>query len=86
MVCPSRLVPNEASTLKSDHTFSQRGDNVGIMRRHKNGDAKLVDLSEQLHDLPADQRIKVASRLISNKEFWVANDRARNRGALLLAA
>jgi hypothetical protein len=86
MVCPARLVPNESATLKADHAFSQRGDNVRIMRRHKNGDAKLIDLPEQLHDLPADKWIKVASRLISNKEFRVSNDRARNCGTLLLAS
>jgi hypothetical protein len=56
------------------------------VRCDKDGDAKLIDLPEQLHDLPADEWIKVPGWLISNKEFWVANDGARDRSALLLAA
>jgi hypothetical protein len=52
----------------------------------KDGDAKLIDLPEQLHDLPADERIKVSGRLIGNEQLRVANDGARDRSALLLAA
>jgi hypothetical protein len=52
----------------------------------KDGDAKLIDLPEQLHDLPADEWIKVPGWLIGNEQLRVANDRARDRSALLLAA
>jgi hypothetical protein len=52
----------------------------------KDGDAKLIDLPEQLHDLPTDEWIKIPSWLIGNEKLRVANDRARDRGALLLAA
>jgi hypothetical protein len=52
----------------------------------KDGDTKLIDLPEQLHDLPADQWIKVPGWLIGNEQLRVANDGARDRSALLLAA
>jgi len=52
----------------------------------KDGDAKLIDLPEQLHDLPADERIEVSGWLIGNEQLRVANNGARDRGALLLAA
>jgi hypothetical protein len=53
---------------------------------HKDGDAKLIDLPEQLHDLPTDEWIKVSGWLIGNEQLRVADDGARDRGALLFAA
>jgi hypothetical protein len=52
----------------------------------KDGDTKLIDLPEQLHDLPADERIKVSGRFIGNEQLRVPNDGARDRSTLLLAA
>jgi hypothetical protein len=53
---------------------------------NQDGDAELIDLPEQLHDLPADERIEVSGWLIGNEQLRVANDGARDCGALLLAA
>jgi hypothetical protein len=53
---------------------------------NQDGDAELIDLSEQLHDLPTDERIKVSGWLISNEQLRITNDGSRNRGALLLTA
>jgi len=86
MVCPTNFVTDESSALKSDHTFSQGGDYVGIVCCHKDGDAKLIDLPEQLHDLPADERIKVARRFVCDQQLRVPDDCSRDRSALLFAA
>jgi hypothetical protein len=53
---------------------------------NKDGDTKLIDLPEQLHDLPADEWIKVSGWLIGDEQLRVANDGARDRSALLFAA
>jgi hypothetical protein len=86
MIGAALFIANQAAALKAKHTLTQCGDNVGVMRCNEDGDAELIDLPEQLDDLPADQRVKVSRWLVSDKEFRVANDRAGDRRALLLAA
>jgi hypothetical protein len=86
MIGAALFIANQAATLKAKHTLTQRGDNVGVMRCNEDGDAELIDLPKQLHDLPADQRVKVSRWLVSDEELRVANDRAGDRRALLLTA
>ena len=56
------------------------------MRCNEDGDAELIDLPEQLHDLPADQRVKVSRWFVGDEELRVTNDGAGDRRALLFTA
>ena len=47
---------------------------------------ELVDAQEELEDLPADQRVQVAGRLVGDDDPRVVDERAGDRGPLLLAA
>jgi hypothetical protein len=86
MVCTALLVTNQATALKAEHTLAQRGDDIRVMCCNEHRHSKLIDLAEQLHDLPADQRIEVPRRLVGDEQLRVSNDRAGDGGALLLTA
>ena len=47
---------------------------------------ELVDAQQQLEDLPADERIEVAGRLVGDDQPRVVDERAGDGRALLLAA
>src|SRR4051812_4089093 len=54
--------------------------------RDKDGRAAQHDLAEVLEDLLLSVGIDARKRVIENEDTWVADDGARDRGALLLSA
>ncbi len=80
------FVANHAPAVEANDTTSQRGDDVRIMRCNDHRYTGAINLDQQFHDLPADQRIKVASWLVGNQELRVADNRSGDGGALLLSA
>ena len=60
-------------------------DDLGVVRRHEQRRAELVDANEQLDDLPARDRVEVPCRLVGDEYFRSAHQGARNRRPLLLA-
>ena len=86
MVAATDLVADHAALLEGDDALPERGDDVGVVGGHEHGHAELVDPQQELEDLPADQRVEVAGRLVGDDDARVVDERARDRGALLLAA
>ena len=74
-----------------DLAVEQTHDVVGeagvawVMRHHAQRGPALVKVRDQLHDLLAVLRIEVSRGFVGEQDLWIANHRARNRDALLLA-
>jgi hypothetical protein len=81
-----RFVANEATTLEADDATAQRGDDVRVVRCYQYSDSEPIDVHQELHDLPADERVEVSGWLIGNEQLWIANNGACDSGALLFAA
>ena len=86
VVAATDLVADDPALLERDDPLPKRGDDVGVVGRHEHGHAELVDPQQELEDLPADQRVEVAGRLVGDDDPRVVDERARDRRALLLAA
>jgi hypothetical protein len=56
------------------------------MRYHHNSYAAIIQLLENTHDFHAGAAVKIAGWFIGQNYFGIANQRARNRDALLLPA
>ena len=68
------------------HAPAQQVDDVPVVGRHQDRRLGLVvDLEEELHDLPAGGRVEVAGRLVGDDQSRLVNERAGDRDALLLA-
>ena len=80
------LVADDPALLERDDALAEGGDDVGVVGRHQHGHAELVDPQQELDDLPADQRVEVAGRLVGDDQARVVDERPGDRGPLLLAA
>jgi len=71
----------------ADFDFS-RGDggDFGIVRDERNRAAFAAEIMEKFENRFASMRIEVAGRFVRKNDFRIVDERARNRGALLLAA
>src|ERR1700737_3480044 len=59
--------PNDLAVVDLNHAPAQQVDDVAVMSRHQHGRLGLVvDLQEELHDLPAGRRVEVAGRLLGH--------------------
>jgi len=67
------------------HPPAQRVHDLGVVRRHHERGAELLDAREELDDLPARHRVEVAGRLVSDEDPRPVDQRARDRDTLLLA-
>ena len=63
-----------------------RVDDLLVVGGHQHRRAELVDVDQQLDDLPAGHRVEVARRLVGDEDRRVVDEGTRDRGALLLAA
>src|ERR1700704_334195 len=87
MVSTRPVVPNDLAVVDRDHAPAQQVDDVAIMGRHQHGRLGLVvDLQEELHDLPAGRRVEVAGRLVGNDQPGLVDQGTSDGDALLLAA
>ena len=68
-----------------DVTLRIRGD-VLLVRDHDDGDAVLVELLENGHDLNAGSAVEIAGRFVRQQYLGLVDQRARDRDALLLTA
>ncbi|KLD74711.1 hypothetical protein Y886_31065 [Xanthomonas hyacinthi DSM 19077] len=59
---------------------------LGIVGNHANGRAALVEASKKLHDDFSVFSVQVACRLVSQDDWWLADNGSGYRNALLLAA
>src|SRR5258705_2740308 len=64
---------------------AERVHDLGVVRGHDQRRAELVDAREELDDLPARHRVEVAGGLVGDEDARPVDERARDRGALLLA-
>src|SRR5882724_4673839 len=62
------------------------GGDVLLVRDHDDGDAVLIELLENGHDLNAGSAVEIAGRFICQQYLWIIDQRARDRDALLLTA
>src|SRR4030095_14800092 len=62
------------------------GGDVLLVRDHDDGDAVLVELLENGHDLDAGSAVEIACRCIRQQHLGLVDQRARDRDALLLTA
>src|ERR1035437_3564121 len=85
VICGADLVSDDAPVLECDYALAQSGHHFGVVGRHQNRHAHVVDPEQQLDDLPANERIQVARRLVGDEEARVVHQCASYRGALLLA-
>jgi len=67
------------------HIATRVSGNVLLVRDHDDGDAALVELLKNSHDLDASPAVQVSGRLIGEHNFRVVHESARDRDALLLA-
>ena len=80
------LVADDPTLLERDDALAQGRHDLGVVGRHQHRDAQLVDAQQELEDLPADERIEVAGRLVGDDQPRVVDEGAGDRRALLLAA
>ena len=80
------LVADDPALLEGDDALAERRDDLGVVGRHQDGDAELVDPQQELEDLPADERVEVAGRLVGDDQARVVDERPGDRRPLLLAA
>ena len=59
---------------------------VRLVRDHDDGDALVVQLLENVHDLDARAAIEIARRLVGEQHVGIVDEGARDGDALLLAA
>ena len=59
---------------------------VRLVRDHDDGDAALVELLKNSHDLDTGPAVEISRRLVGQHHFGIVHQRARNRDPLLLAA
>ena len=86
MVGATDLVADDPTLLEGHDALPEGGHDVGVVGRHQDRDAELVDPEQELDDLPADQRVEVAGRLVGDDQPRVVDERPGDRRALLLAA
>ena len=79
------LVSDDPAVIECDHTLAQGGHDLGVVSCHQDRHAHLVDSQQQLDDLPADQGVQVARRLVGDEKAWVVNEGAGDGCSLLLA-
>ena len=81
-----RLVPHEVARLERQHAATHRVHDLLVVRGHQHGRAQLVDLDQELDDLPAGDGVEVAGRLVGDEDRRIVDERAGDGGPLLLAA
>ena len=69
-----------------DHVSLRISGDVLLVRDHDDGDAVLVELLENGHDLNAGSAVEIAGRFIRQQYLGLVDQRARDRDALLLTA
>src|SRR6266576_3230367 len=79
LILPDQPIPHDNVSLRIS------GD-VLLVRDHDDGDAVLVELLENGHDLNAGSAVEIAGRFICQQYLWIIDQRARERDALLLTA
>ena len=94
--CPrrrsSRRFAARRPSLLDDAAVEQVDGAVGVARvarvvgDHADGGAGAVQLAQQVHDRLAVVRVEVAGGLVGEQDRGIADERARHRDALLLAA
>src|SRR5438093_6737468 len=67
-----------------DHAPTKGIHDLGVVRCHHQRGPEVVDPREQFDDLPARYGIEVAGRLVGDEDARAVDERARDRGALLL--
>ena len=76
---------DDLAVAQPDRALGARGD-LRIVGDDEDRDAGLVDLGEQIHDLLARLAVERAGRLVGEDQPRLADQRARDRDALLLTA
>src|SRR6478609_1989936 len=80
------LVSDDA-TIAEAYLTRRIGGARRVMRHHQHRDAALlVELRDELHDLPSHLGVEVTGWLVGEDDARVVHDGARDRDALLLAA
>src|SRR5256885_698938 len=85
-VQPFALVADDHPAVEMHDAPAESVDDLGVVGRHDQSRAELVHANEKLDDLPAGHWIEVPSRLVGDEDLRATHERARDRGALLLAA
>src|SRR5688500_56288 len=81
-----RLVSHEVARLECQHPATHGVHDLLVVRGHQHGRAELVDLDEELNDLPAGDGVEVAGRLVGDEDRRIVDERAGDGGPLLLPA
>src|SRR6185295_4465399 len=81
----SGLLLDDAAVEEVDRPLRVAGE-ARVVGDHADRRALVVQLLEQVHDLLAVARVEVAGRLVGVQDRRLADDRAGDRNALLLAA
>ena len=79
------LVADDPALFERDDPLAQGGHDLGVVGGHQHRDAELVDAQQELEDLPADERVEVAGRLVGDDQPRVVDERPGDRRPLLLA-
>ena len=77
--------PRHAAALDHHAAHAIALDQVHVVRRDQHRDADFVEALEDVHDLDREVRVEVAGRLVGDQQRRLADDRARDADALLLA-
>src|SRR5258708_37636657 len=80
------VVADHGATVDDDDATAHDVDDLLVVRGHHHRGAALVDLEQQLQDLPRGRWVKVPGGLIGDEDLGVLAEGAGDRDALLLAA
>src|ERR1700730_5110826 len=87
MVSTCPVVPDDLAVVDRNHPPAQQGRDVSVVGRHHDRRLLLVvDLQEELHDLPACRRVEVPGGLVGDDQARLMDEGAGDGHALLLAA
>src|SRR5207248_1622204 len=84
-VQPRALIAHDATVIEMYDTAAQRVHDLGVVGCHHHRRSELVHPRQQLDVVPARHGVEVAGRLVGDKDPRTIHERARDRGALLLA-
>src|ERR1700748_2947423 len=78
------VLPDQS--IAHDHIALRISGDVLLVCDHDDGDAALVELLKNCHDLDTRSAVEIAGRFIRQQDFRIIDQRAGNRDALLLTA
>src|SRR5579863_354336 len=85
IIISSFFIGGDAAVFQPDDPPPHAIDDGLVMRRHDDGRSFKVDAQQERGDFRGVRGVEISGRLVAEQKLRIVNERARDRGALLLA-